>query len=659
MTQFLPTSHNDMNTRGWQVLDFVLITGDAYVDHPSFGAALIGRLLEAHGYKVGIISQPDWKDRDSITIMGEPRLGFLITSGNMDSMVNHYTVTKKKRNYDAYTPGGRIGKRPDYAVAVYSNLIRQTYKKTPIILGGIEASLRRLAHYDYWTDKIKRSVLLDAGADLIVYGMGEHAILEVAEALDSGLSIRDITYIRGTVVKLKDVKNVHRPIHLPDYQKMLEDPLSYADSFRLQYQNTDPYNGQALIEKYTDTLFILQNPAAYPLTEMEMDDIYDLPFVRAVHPMHTQAGHVAAIDEVKFSLTSNRGCFGGCTFCSLTFHQGRILQVRSHESLVREAVSFTKDKDFKGYISDVGGPTANFRVPSCKKQLTHGVCKYKQCLFPEPCEHLQVDHTDYRQLLAKLRNIPKVKKVFVRSGIRFDYVMADRDRSFLKELCEFHISGQLRVAPEHVADNVLKVMGKPKHKVFEDFVQQFNHMNRGLGLNQYCVPYLMSSHPGCTLEDAVLLAEYCRDLGYMPEQVQDFYPTPSTIATCIYYTGVDPMTMKKVYVPRSQREKDMQRALLQYRDPKNRELVLKTLRQLGRDDLIGFDQRCLVKPREIRQEASKKRKHKQASTNNHNNHKASEKKSGKSHRNSKKNGHAHASHNTGKPQQRHNKSSYN
>ena len=661
MTQFLPISQLDMQERGWEQLDFVLITGDAYVDHPSFGAALIGRLLVAHGYKVGIISQPDWKNRESITILGEPRLAFLVTSGNMDSMVNHYTVSKKKRNFDAYSPGGRIGKRPDYAVVVYSNLIRQTYKKTPIILGGIEASLRRLAHYDYWSDKIRRSILLDSGADLIVYGMGEHAMLEVAEALQSGMPIKDITYVRGTVVKVKDPKNVYHPIHLPAYYTMLEDPLCYADSFRLQYQNTDPYNGQTLVEKYTDTLFIVQNQAAYPLTELEMDDLYDLPYTRNVHPSYKAEGHVSALDEVKYSLTSNRGCFGGCTFCSLTFHQGRILQVRSHDSLIREAHHLTEDEGFKGYITDVGGPTANFRHPSCEKQLTHGVCKYKQCLFPEPCEHLKVDHSDYRTLLMHLRKIPKVKKVFVRSGIRFDYVMADRDRSFLKELCEHHISGQLRVAPEHVADHVLKVMGKPKHKVYEDFVQQFNQINHGLGMNQYCVPYLMSSHPGCTLEDAVQLAEYCRDLGYMPEQVQDFYPTPSTIATCMYYTGVDPMTMKKVYVPRSTKEKDMQRALLQYRDPKNRELVLKALKQVGREDLIGFDQRCLVKPRELKQETSKKRKsHKQVQSKSHNDHKAQEKKKNvsqsKSVRNHKNQKQAH--HANGKPQQRHNKSAH-
>ena len=597
---FLPVSKQDMIDRGIEQLDFVYVIGDAYVDHPSFGHAIISRVLESHGYTVGIISQPDWKDDNSINILGEPRLGFLVMGGNMDSMVNHYSVSKKRRKTDAYTPGGEMGKRPDYACVVYGNLIRQTYKKTPIILGGIEASLRRMAHYDYWSDKLKRSVLLDSGADVISYGMGEHSIIELAEALDAGIPVEDITYIAGTVVKAKSLDSIYDAEILPSFEDLKADKMNYARSFYTQYLNTDAFNGKRLVEPYSDHLYVVQNPPAAPLTQMEMDDVYSLPYQRTYHPSYEAKGGVPAIKEIKFSLISNRGCFGGCSFCALTFHQGRIVQVRSHESLIEEAKEITKDKDFKGYIHDVGGPTANFRHPSCKKQMEHGVCKTRQCLFPSPCKNLDADHRDYVSLLRKLRDIPKVKKVFIRSGIRFDYLLADKKQEFLRELCEYHVSGQLKVAPEHVAGPVLSLMGKPEHKVYEEFTRQFYKMNERIGKEQYLVPYLMSSHPGSTLKEAVELAEYCRDLGYMPEQVQDFYPTPSTLSTCMYYTGVDPRTMQKVYVPKSPHEKAMQRALIQYRNPELYDLVIEALHKAGRSDLIGFGPKCLVRPRQMR-----------------------------------------------------------
>ena len=596
---FLPICRKEMEERGWNQLDFVYISGDAYVDHPSFGHAIITRVLEAHGYRVGIIAQPDWKDKNSITEFGEPRLGFLVSSGNMDSMVNHYTVSKKHRKTDAYTPGGVMGKRPDYAAIVYSNLIRQVYKKTPIILGGIEASLRRLAHYDYWSDKLKRSILLDSGADMISYGMGERSIVEIAEALESGLDIKDITFIPGTVYKTKSLESVYDAVILPEYGEMREDKLKYAGSFYTQYCNTDPFAGKRLVEPYNDHLYVVQNPPSKPLSKEEMDEVYSHPYMRTYHPSYEALGGVPAISEVKFSLISNRGCFGGCSFCALTFHQGRIMQVRSHESLLEEAKKITKEKDFKGYIHDVGGPTANFRQPSCDKQLTRGVCKNRQCLYPKPCPNLKVDHSDYVELLRKLRELPGVKKVFIRSGIRFDYVMADKDDTFLRELCQYHVSGQLKVAPEHVSDQVLQKMGKPENRVYQAFVDQYQKMNQKLHKDQYLVPYLMSSHPGSTLRDAVRLAEHIRDLGYMPEQVQDFYPTPSTISTCMYYTGVDPRDMKPVYVPKNPHEKAMQRALIQYRDPKNYDLVMEALKKTGRMDLVGFDRHCLIRPRKI------------------------------------------------------------
>ena len=601
-TGFLPINRKEMKERGWDQVDFVYVIGDAYVDHPSFGHAIISRVLESRGYRVGIISQPDWKNKESITVFGEPRLAFLVSAGNMDSMVNHYSVSKKRRATDAYTPGGVMGKRPDYAAVVYGNLIRQTYKQTPVILGGIEASLRRLAHYDYWSDRIKRSILLDSGADIISYGMGERSIVEIAEALDAGIAVEDLTYLDGTVVKVKSLDSVYDAVELPSFEQVKEQKETYARSFYTQYQNTDPFRGQRLVEPYSPHLYVVQNPPAKPLSTMEMDDIYALPYMRTWHPSYEKDGGVPAVEEIKFSLTSNRGCFGGCSFCALTFHQGRIVQTRSHESLVEEAEAFTKDPAFKGYIHDVGGPTANFRHPSCEKQLKSGVCKNRQCLFPKPCSNLNADHSDYVKLLRRLRSIPKVKKVFIRSGIRFDYLLAEQGQTFLKELCEHHVSGQLKVAPEHVSDPVLEKMGKPKNQVYTQFANAFFKMNKKLGKKQFLVPYLMSSHPGSTLKEAVELAEYCRDMGYMPEQVQDFYPTPSTLSTCMYYTELDPRKMEPVYVPKNPHEKAMQRALIQYRNPANYELVKEALMKAGRTDLIGFGEECLIRPRQFAKE---------------------------------------------------------
>lgn len=598
---FLPVCRKDMEERGWDAVDFAYVIGDAYVDHPSFGPAIISRILEANGYRVGIISQPDWKDNTSIMEYGEPKLGFLISGGNMDSMVNHYSVSKKRRKTDAFTPGGVMGKRPDYATIVYGNLIRQVYKKTPVIIGGIEASLRRLAHYDYWSNHMKRSILLDSGADLISYGMGERSIVEIADALKSGIAVGDITFIDGTVYKAKDLSSVYDAVMLPSYEELKKDKLNYARSFYVQYCNTDPFSGKRLVEPYSDHLYVVQNPPAKPLSQPEMDRVYSFPYMRTYHPSYEAAGGVPAIEEVKYSLISNRGCFGGCNFCALTFHQGRIIQTRSHESLLAEANQFIWDKDFKGYIHDVGGPTANFRAPSCEKQLQYGVCKEKQCLFPKPCRNLKVDHKDYLKLLRKLRELPNVKKVFIRSGIRFDYLMADKDDTFFRELCEHHVSGQLKVAPEHISDAVLQKMGKPENRVYEAFTEKYKKINQKLGKNQFLVPYLMSSHPGSTMKEAVELAEYLRDLGYMPEQVQDFYPTPSTISTCMYYTGVDPRTMEKVYVPVNPHEKAMQRALIQYRNPKNYDLVMEALKKAGRMDLVGYDRHCLIRPRQPKQ----------------------------------------------------------
>lgn len=594
---FLPISKQDMEDQGIDRLDFVYVIGDAYVDHPSFGHAIISRILVSHGYTVGIISQPDWKDENSITVLGEPRLGFLISGGNMDSMVNHYFVSKKHRPTDAYTPGGEPYKRPDHATVVYGNLIRRVYKNTPVIIGGIEASLRRMAHYDYWSDSFKRSILLDSQADIISYGMGEKSIVEIADALASGIAVKDITFIPGTVYKTKDIDGIYDSIELPSYDAMKKEPKEYAKSFNIQYQSTDSFTGKTLIEPYPNGIYVVQNPPQPPLSTEEMDAVYDLPYMRTYHPSYEAKGGVPAIAEIKFSLISNRGCFGGCNFCALTFHQGRIIQVRSHESIIKEAELMTQDPDFKGYIHDVGGPTANFRHPSCRKQLTKGVCKNRQCLFPKPCPNLQVDHSDYLSLLRKLRALPGVKKVFIRSGIRFDYLMADPDDTFFKELVEYHVSGQLKVAPEHISDAVLSKLGKPEKAVYERFVKKYYKINERMGKKQFLVPYLMSSHPGSTLKEAIELSEYLRDLGYMPEQVQDFYPTPSTVSTVMYYTGIDPRDGSEVYVCRNPHEKAMQRALIQYRNPNNYDLVREALVKAGREDLIGFDKKCLIRPR--------------------------------------------------------------
>lgn len=605
---FLPVCRADMKKRGWEQCDFVYVIGDAYVDHSSFGPAIISRTLEAFGYKVGIISQPDWKDPKSVTILGRPRLGFLVSAGNMDSMVNHYTVNKKRRHEDAYTPGGVIGKRPDYATIVYCNLIKKTYKDVPIIIGGIEASLRRLGHYDYWSDKVKRSILLDSGADMISYGMGEHSIVEIADALNAGIDVSDITFIAGTVFKAKDLSSLGKYVRLPDFDEIVADKKVYAKSFYTQYLNTDPYTANILVEKYKEKVYIVQNPPSKPLTTKEFDDVYGYEYMRDYHPSYKKLGGVPALSEIKFSLTSNRGCFGGCSFCALTFHQGRIVQARSHEAILEEAKLMINDPDFKGYIHDVGGPTADFRRPACDKQLKHGVCTNRQCLFPEICPNVKAEHKDYISLLRKLRNLPKVKKVFVRSGIRFDYVMADKDDTFLREICEHHISGQLRVAPEHISDNVLKRMGKPSNSVYNAFLKRYQRINNKTGKEQFVVPYLMSSHPGSTMKEAIELAEYIRELGYMPEQVQDFYPTPSTISTCMYYTGYDPRTMEKVYTPVNPHEKQAQRALIQYRKPENYEIVKETLIKMGRQDLIGFGPKCLIPPRKINSSSTNKGK---------------------------------------------------
>ena len=593
---FFPMTRKEMEEKGWQQPDFVYVCGDAYVDHSSFGAAIISRLLELHSFKVAMVCQPYWNNDSSIAEFGEPRLGFLVSSGNMDSMVNHYTVAKKRRQSDAYSPGGVIGKRPDHAVVVYCNLIRRTYKHTPIIIGGIEGSLRRLSHYDYWADKVRRSILLDSGADLISYGMGEHSIIEIAEALDSGLDVRDVTFIDGTVYKTRDEASIYDAVRLPDYEQVRDNKKSYAESFAIQYKNTDPFTAKRIYEAYDGKLFVVQNPPSKPLTTEEMDAVYALPFTRRYHPSYEKAGGIPALQEVKFSLTSNRGCFGECNFCALTFHQGRIVQARSHESIIREAEICIKDPDFKGYIHDVGGPTAQFRKPSCKKQMTYGTCMNRKCLFPKPCPNLEADHSDYLELLRKLRALPGVKKVFIRSGIRFDYLLQDPNREFLEEMCKYHISGQLRVAPEHISDRVLQKMGKPNVSVYNAFLKAFEETNRKLNMEQYAVPYLMSSHPGSTLKDAIALGEYLNKHHLSAQQVQDFYPTPGTISTCMYYTGLDPETMKPVYVARNPHEKAMQRALIQYRDPKNYDLVKEALIKEHREDLIGWGKNCLIPP---------------------------------------------------------------
>jgi len=617
---FLPISKKDMEDRHIEQLDYIVVTGDAYVDHPSFGAAIIGRVLEAEGYTVGIIAQPNWKDHRDIQTLGEPKYAFLVTGGNIDSMVSHYSVAKHKRKKDAYTPGGEAGKRPDRATIVYGNLIKQVYAHVPIIIGGIEASLRRMSHYDYWSDQVKRSILLDSQADLLIYGMAEKAMIEVTEALAARIAVEHIVFVKGTCFRATTLEGIYDKVMLPSYKQIKQSKSAYAESFKIQSVNTDALTAKTLVEPYSERAFVVQLPPQKVLTQYEFDRIYGLPFERDYHPSYQAVGGVPAIREVKFSIIANRGCFGGCNFCALTFHQGRVMQARSEESIVKEASRFVKDKEFKGYIHDVGGPTANFRKPSCTKQLTYGVCKEKQCLFPEKCASLEVDHTEYLSILRRLRELPEVKKVFIRSGVRFDYVMYDEDKTFFNELCEHHISGQLKVAPEHVAHEALSYMGKPDCGIYKAFTKVYKEKNTQLGKKQYLVPYLMSSHPGSTLKSAIKLAEYLRDIGHQPEQVQDFYPTPATASTTMYYTGIDPRTMTPVFVPRTAKEKAMQRALIQYKKPRNYQLVKEALLLAGREDLIGQKKHCLI-PEERRQKKAspikkssylKKKDHKKA-----------------------------------------------
>lgn len=595
---FLPITVKEMKEYGWEQADFVFIIGDAYIDHPSFAPAIISRVLENFGYKVCIISQPDINNNLDFKIFGKPRLGFLVCSGNIDSMVNHYSVSKKKRKKDYYTPNGQMGKRPDRALIRYSSKIRELFPDSAIIIGGIEASLRRLNHYDYWDNTVRRSILLDSKADLLLYGMGEKTIVEIADSLDSGLNIKDVCYLRNTVWKTKDKDALpYNAIMLPDYDEVIKDKLEYVKSFQIQYKNTDAITGKPLVEKYRD-YYVVQNEPQFPLSQEEMDAIYSLPYMRQTHPLIEAKGHVPAIEEVKFSVISNRGCYGGCHFCALTMHQGRVIQSRSKESIINEVKTISQDKDFKGYIHDIGGPTANFYHPACGKQLDKGVCTHKECIGYDPCKNLVVDHSDYLDILREARALPGIKKVFVRSGLRYDYIMYDKNKEFFNELVKYHISGQLKVAPEHVDDRVLYRMGKPSRGLYDEFVKQYKLLNEKHNKNQFLVPYLISSHPGSTLDAAINLACYLNDIGHMPEQVQDFYPTPGTASTCMYYTGIDPFNNDLVYVPKNPHEKAMQRALMQYRLPQNYDLVHEALILANRKDLIGYSKSCLIKPKE-------------------------------------------------------------
>ena len=593
--EFLPVSKADMEERGWWWYDFLLVTGDAYVDHPSFGTAVIGRVLEAEGYRVAVLAQPDWHSAEAFRAMGRPRLGVMIGSGNLDSMVAHYTAAKKRRSEDFYSPGKKAGLRPDHAVIVYANRAREAFPDLPIVIGGLEASLRRFAHYDYWDDKVRRSALADAGADILVYGMGEYATREIARRLKKKEPASSLTDIRGTAVLVSDPSVcAYDSLTLPSFEAVSSSMTDYADATRVEYEEHDPVRGKALIQQHGNR-YLIVNPPAMPLSTEELDFVAELPYTRQYHPMYEPMGGVPAIEEVKFSVIHNRGCFGGCNFCSLAFHQGRMVTSRSHESVIREVTALTRFPDFKGYINDVGGPSANFRHPSCAKQLKYGMCAQKRCLAPTPCPNIDADHSDYLALLRKLRNIPGVKKVFVRSGIRYDYMLEDKNQAFFAELVKYHISGQLKVAPEHCIDSVLDYMGKPHIGVYEKFMDQYRRLNDKYSKEQYIVPYLMSSHPGSTLQDAVALAEYLNSKGRQPEQVQDFYPTPGTISTCMYYTGLDPITMKPVYVAKSYHEKAMQRALLQWKRPDKRKLVIEALKEAGREDLIGYGPKCLVR----------------------------------------------------------------
>ena len=592
--KFLPISKRDMNERGWEQCDFIIVTGDAYIDHHSFGTAIISRVLEANGYKVGIIPQPDWKNIYDFQRLGRPKYAFLVNAGNMDSMVNHYTVSKKIREKDMYSPGGKMGLRPDRATIVYCNKIREAYKDIDIVIGGVEASLRRFAHYDYWENKVRKSMLIDSTADLLIYGMGEKPIVEIAEGLKNGVRAKDINYVRGTCYLADNLDYVQDYIEIPSYKEVCNDKIKYAQASKIQYEEQDSVRGKNIVQKHGN-VYMIQNIPQPPLNREELDEVYDLPYMKNYHPIYEKYGGIAAIEEVKFSTVSSRGCFGDCKFCAITLHQGRVVQSRSKESILKEVEEITHLSDFKGYIHDVGGPTANFRKPACDKQLAFGACKSKECLSPSVCKNMNVDHTEYLDLLRSIREVKGVKKAFVRSGLRYDYIMADKDDTFFKELVEHHVSGQLKVAPEHVSAQVLKYMGKPSGDTYNKFVDKFNKITKKIGKKQYIVPYLMSSHPGSTLECAIELAEYLRDINYHPEQVQDFYPTPGTPSTTMYYTGIDPVTMKEVYVPKSKQEKAMQRALLQYRNPKYYNLVYDALKEAGRDDLIGDGQKCLIK----------------------------------------------------------------
>jgi len=590
---FLPVNVSDMHERGWNRLDFLLISGDAYVDHPSFGHAIISRCLEDAGYSVGIIAQPDWRTTNDFIKMGRPRLGVMVTAGNLDSMVNHFTASGKRRCNDSYSPGGKVGLRPDRATLVYCNRIKELWKDTPIIIGGIEASLRRFAHYDFWSNSVRRSILEDSRADMLVFGMGELAVVSIADALASGSSIDELRNIPGTCWKTHDSSHARDAVLLPAYDDVVADRKAFADAFKKYYAEQDPFDGKRLIQKQTSWL-IVQNIPSRPLTSREMDRIYGLPYTRASHPDYNKNGGVPALEEVKYSITSHRGCFGECSFCAISSHQGRIIQRRSDDSMLAEAELFKKMHDFKGYINDVGGPTANFTVPSCNKQLKQGACRNKSCLFPKACSQLKVDHTGYIELLRKLRNMAGIKKVFIRSGLRYDYILDDTNSDFLEELCHYHVSGQLKIAPEHASPEVLRLMRKPPCGVTKEFIQKYNAMNIRLGIEQYLVPYFISAHPGATLKSAIELAEFIRDAKFRPEQVQDFTPTPGSASTCMYWSGIDPFTGAEVYVPSSSEERKMQRALLQYWIPENAENVRKALEKAGRVDLIGTGPKCLV-----------------------------------------------------------------
>ncbi len=591
---FLPVSLQECRQRGWEAPDFVFVVGEAYVDHPSFGQAIISRVLEKAGYRVAMLCLPDFQSADDFKRFGKPRLGFLVTSGVIDSMVNHYTAAKKRRSEDAYAPGGRPGLRPDRAVTVYCNRIHQAYPGTPIIIGGVEASLRRFSHYDYWDHKVRRSVLVDSAATLLLYGMGENTVLACAQWLRRGMPPEELPGLTGCCYMAKEPPQ--GAVVLPSHREVCAHKEAYARAFLVEHEQQDPIRGQCLCQEQDPQRFVVQNPPALPLTREELDQVYALPYTRLAHPTYDALGGVPALGEVRFSLSAVRGCFGSCSFCALTFHQGRIVSSRSESSLLEEAKLLSQLPDFKGYIHDVGGPTANFRAPACDKQLKSGACKNRQCLYPKPCKHLKVSHRELAELLGKMRRLPRIKKVFLRSGLRYDYLMADPDPAFFTDLCRHHISGQLKVAPEHISPRVLAMMGKPGREVYERFVQRYEAVNQRLGLKQYLVPYLMSSHPGSTLEDAVMLAEYLRDTGCQPEQVQDFYPTPGTLSTCMYYTGLDPRTLEPVFVATSPRDKAMQRALLQWKNPKNRPLIREALRLTGREDLIGHGKKALIPP---------------------------------------------------------------